>query len=137
MSEYTERIAQVMGLPNMKTIFKNSPPVDGGISRGYYTSGTNKITINSWIFDNDPEYNSYDLMSTVVHELRHAYQESAVNNPEQFIVTEETLSSWQESMDNYKTSTGFQAEGMDSDKAYEAYRNQAIEKDARKFAKQY
>ena len=136
MEEYTIRVAQTLGLPDIPIHFLSFEPDNGEIINGFYSSKFDSITINEWIIDNKSANQSYKLMSTVVHELRHAYQHAAVNNPEQFVVTEETINSWQENINNYKTSTDFQAEGMGAWKAYQAYRNQTIEKDARSFAKQ-
>lgn len=98
----------------------------GYVACGYlsrYNSEHMEMTINSNLLD-DPKY--YDqIMKTMVHELRHGYQYSVVNHPEKYKVSEETINAWRENFNDYKT---FEEAG------YEEYKNQPIEKDARKFA---
>lgn len=71
--------------------------------------------------------NSYDqIMNTMAHEMRHGYQHSVCDNPEQYEnVTEETMEVWRDNFNDYKRT--------DKD-GFKAYRNQPVEKDARKFA---
>lgn len=71
----------------------------------------------------DNYINSYNLMGTITHELRHAYQHQAVDNPENFVVTEETIDVWETNFDNYiSPSTDF-----------DLYQEQPVEVDAREF----
>ncbi len=138
LREYIQEVASTMGISISQVTFKTSAPENGYITSGYYSSSGNLVNLNSWLLQNGDAqgWNSYDLFETVVHELRHAYQYQACENPENFVVTEETLNSWQDSFDNYKDTDGFMEEGMGQREAYEAYRNQAVEADARSFAGQ-
>ena len=76
-------------------------------------------------------------MTTVVHELRHAYHHAAVDNPTRFQVSQETIDAWKDSFDNYRDTGDFMDDyGMSRQEAYDAYRNQDVERDARWFAGQ-
>ena len=67
------------------------------------------------------------MFTTVVHELRHAYQHEAVRHPDKFYVTNETAKAWKESFDTYE---------QEQAKGYDSYRNILVERDARSFAGQ-
>lgn len=134
LSDYMQRVSQVMGISVSGLTFISVESQNGYVTRGSYNDLTNYVMINEWVIENSDD--SYDLINTISHELRHAYQYTVCQNPENFIVSQETIALWQESFDNYKSSSGFEAEGMSTSEAYKAYRNQAVEKDARKFAKQ-
>lgn len=139
LNEYLQEVAGTMGLQIGAVEYTYSEGSGGTYNMGAYYPGENTVKINEWVLENggkDGVADSYTLMSTIVHEMRHAYQHAACRNPEQFVVTEETIRSWQDSINNYKSKKGFMAEGMNSREAYRAYRNQTIEVDARWFAKQ-
>jgi len=125
-----------MGLSIGAINYTYSESENGYYNCGSYTPNTNTVSINEWVVEGNDGINSYKLLTTVVHELRHAYQHAACDNPDQYVVSDETINTWRESFNNYKSSSGFEKEGMSPSEAYNAYRNQAVEKDARKFAKQ-
>lgn len=68
------------------------------------------------------------ILKTVIHELRHAYQGAAIDNPNLYVVSQETRNAWKEnlSLGNYIS--------YEEDKA--AYRAQPVEWDAQNFAMQ-
>ncbi len=138
LNEYMKEVAAVMGLTVGDIQESDSAMHDGYYNMGSYDPDTGMIFINRWVIENAGIGNtidSYDLMTTIVHELRHKYQRDACANPDQFVVTEETIQSWQENIDNYKSQSDFMEEdGMEKREAFEAYRDQTIEKDARRFA---
>lgn len=139
LNKYLQEVAGVMGLEVGEIVFTYSGVSDGTYNKGAYSSDINTVSINEWVLENGGKDNiedSYCLLNTIVHEMRHAYQWNVCENPEQFVVTEETIQKWQNSMDTYKSQSGFMAEGMNEDDAYEAYRRQDVEVDARWFAKQ-
>lgn len=135
LNQYLQEVAAAMGLEIGPINFTYSEASNGTYNMGAYSPSTNTVNINEWVLEDNVD-NSYRLMSTIAHEMRHAYQHAACENPEQFVVTEETLRSWQDSIDNYKSQSGFMKEGMNAQEAYEAYRDQSIEVDARWFAGQ-
>lgn len=96
-------------------------------TRGYFTYPANTVSINEDYLD-PSNANSYMIMRTMIHEMRHAYQHTAVDNPEDFIVSEETLQQWEKNFGDYKTTYK---------DGYDAYVTQAIEYDAKSFAEQY
>lgn len=137
LQEYLIEVAAILGI-DINTVIDFTPraPSNGFITNGSYSHGSESVYINGYIIDNYSAERSYELMTTVVHELRHAYQHAAVDNPADYQVSQETIDRWSESFDNYRNTSGFEAEGMSPDEAYEAYRNQDVEVDARWFAGQ-
>lgn len=136
LNEYLQEVAAIMGLEIGLIDFKNLEATEDGYVRGKYSYTNNSVLINTWVMQDGNVSDSYVLLSTVVHELRHAYQYTACSNPEQFVVTEETIQKWQDSFDHYKGQSEFMEQGMTAEEAYEAYRNQDVEVDARWFAGQ-
>ena len=61
---------------------------------------------------------------SVIHELRHAYQNAAIDNSDLYVVSDETRDVWKENIDNYIS--GGQI----------GYEEQPIEWDVRNFANQ-
>ena len=98
----------------------------GGSTRGTYSSSTNTVSINtSYLSRSD----GYQVIYTMIHEMRHAYQHAAIENPGNFNVSPETIEQWKNNFSNYKsTSKG---------NTYEEYVAQPVEYDAKNFAKQY
>lgn len=73
----------------------NFKRLDSLATRGYYTDSSNTVTINIHYFDpSTADSDSYKIMQTMIHEMRHAYQHSAIGNPSDFVVSEETISAW-------------------------------------------
>jgi hypothetical protein len=73
----------------------------------------------------------YQIMQTMIHEMRHAYQHAAVRDPDSYTVSAETIKAWEENLKpgNYKsTSNGY---------SYTEYVSQPVEWDAKNMAKQY
>ena len=138
LNEYIKEVSSIMGLSISGITFINQASVNGMVTMGSYSHSNTTVRINEWVIANGDanNFSSYSLFTTVVHELRHAYQHAAVDNPDAFVVTQETIDKWEKSFDEYKTAGGFMDEGMSQQDAFEAYRNQEVEKDARSFAKQ-
>ena len=88
----------------------------------------NKIKINEYLLSIP---SSYQCMQTLVHEMRHAYQWSAISNPGNKLVSEETIAAWADNNQpgNYKDPN---KEGV----APEEYYSQPVEWDAKNFAMQ-
>lgn len=137
LQDYLVRIAAILGLPALTIQWIYRQPQNNSVNRGSFSyggvAGKSSVRINEWVIQNG----DYTLLSTVVHEMRHYYQHEAVAHPEQFMVSAETIQSWEDSFKNYKSQSDFMADGMNSHDAMEAYRNQAVEVDARWFARQY
>ena len=136
LQDYIDRIYAIMGLPSVTVRWSNEEAENGYVTMGYYSDGDDSVHINEWVIENGDanHFSSYDLISSIAHEMRHYYQKEATRHPEKYIVTAETIQSWQDSYDNYKSQEMFMDEdGMTEREAYEAYRNQTIEVDARWF----
>lgn len=138
LEEYMREILGIMGIDVAANIdFTPRPPTGGYITNGSYSPSSNSVYINGYIIENYSAARSYELMTTIVHELRHAYQHAAVDNPTRYQVSQETIDRWSDSFDNYRGSDRIRREdGVSQDEAYRRYRNQAVEVDARSFAGQ-
>lgn len=128
LQDYMHEVEDILGVDvKSKIKFTNTGPnPDGTINYGAYNKYLNRVSINEYILNNYGS-SSYALMATIVHELRHAYQHSAIKHPDRYQVTQETIDSWKESFRTYEKE---QAKGHD------AYLEIIVEKDARKFAGQ-
>ena len=117
--EIVAKINTIQGTKVTNIEFYNQGPQNGMMSNGYYRDSDRSIHINLY-----RQQDFEGILTTVVHELRHAYQHEVTRNPEQFIVTEETAQSWARNFKNYIT----------AERSYNAYRSQPVEQDARDFS---
>ncbi len=128
LQEYLHEMEAILGVTiSGNIVWDNKPPQNGMINYGAYYPGSNQVHINQYLLENYNSAESYHLMTTITHEMRHAYQYAAVKNPDKYRVTKETVDAWKESIRTYD---------REQKKGYEAYRNILIEKDARWFAGQ-
>lgn len=99
---------------------------DSSTTIGTYMDVTGILSLNFSFFKGS---DGYDRVNTVFHEMRHAYQHSAITNPTAFTVSSETLTQWSTNFTNYiNYGTGV---------SYTDYVSQPVEYDSRSFAKQY
>lgn len=139
LEDYVNEVAAIMGVDIKDVLFFSDDYSDGTMSYGYYKTENQTINLNSVVIEEGDVTNNIPsnyIFLTIAHELRHAYQKSVVDNPEEYVVTDETMDKWKENYSNYKNIDDFVDEGMSTTEAYEAYREQEIEKDARNFAGQ-
>lgn len=134
LNDYIKDVSGIMGLDYDEIKFEYREPQGGYVTNGSYSRYSDEIMLNEYVIENSQS--PQKIFSTTQHELRHAYQYKVCENPEKYVVTDATAAAWQKSFDEYKSTDGFMREGMSSSEAYQAYRNQAVEKDARKFARQ-
>lgn len=127
LQDYMNEVILIYGLKDVKPTIvwdKKATYTKNSITWGYYTHSTHKVTLNeSALSDSIGSWDSYLLLETVGHELRHAYQHEAINHPTDFMVSKETISTWKDNFKHY----------IKSDVDYEGYRKQAVEVDARSF----
>ncbi len=90
-------------------------------SLGGYNPDHNIITLNSNYLESP---NSEDLLDTILHETRHAFQQKAIEDPSSVSVNAEILNSWRDNFENY----------IPPEFDFEAYTNQPVEVDANNFA---
>ena len=88
---------------------------------GGYNPLTNKIELNSNFLEKE---DCEDLLNTILHESRHAFQNKCIYNPSSVTVKDNIIDVWKDNFDNY----------IRPDEDFEAYENQEIEKDANYFA---
>lgn len=127
LQDYMDEVIKIYGLQkvNSKINWDSSLTYTANsVTWGQYTDGNHTVTINeSVLSDRYSTWDSYDLLETISHELRHAYQHEAVNDPTRFMVSKETIDIWKKNFDNY----------ISSSTDYQKYRNQPVEVDARDF----
>lgn len=116
IEDFYDKFSEFSGY-NSKLVFQDT----GHKNMGAYNPENNTITLNSRLLRID---NPEELMKTVLHESRHAYQQYAVDYPDRVTVSEGTIEEWKENMANYIPP------GLD----FEGYVNQPIEVDAECFA---
>lgn len=88
---------------------------------GGYNPDTNKIVLNANYLENP---NCEDLLNTILHESRHAFQNKCVQNPDLVTVKNIIIEVWKDNFIDY----------IQPQYDFEAYENQEIEKDANYFA---
>lgn len=129
LQDYMDEVIKAYGLEHVKHKIvwnNNATYTDTRINWGSYNHGSHKVSLNPHaLTDSKGNWDSYELIGTVSHELRHAYQHEAVDHPTHFMVTQETIDRWEYGLDP--------AHYISSDKNFTAYYNQEVEVDARSF----
>lgn len=88
---------------------------------GAFNPVTKQIDLNAGLLLED---NPQQVMETIMHESRHAYQDFAINHPEQVSVDAETIKTWEYNFTHY----------ISPEFDFEAYVNQPVEADANEFS---
>lgn len=124
LTKYLAELALIYGVtvsPNINFFSGNQS------TRGTYSHSRKMVSINeNYLTRSD----SYQIMQTVIHEMRHAYQHAAVEEPDSYEVSAETIKQWKDNFANYKSTD-------DGKTTYSQYVSQPVEYDAKNFAKQY
>lgn len=114
--DFYGQVKEVMGI-NAEL---NFVPMSGK-TLGSFNPATNCIELNIGHLETP---DCKDLLNTVLHESRHAFQYRAIEHPASVSVNPELIDIWKNNFNHYITS------GLD----YEAYYNQPVEADAYAFA---
>lgn len=124
LTKYLAELALIYGVtvsPNINFFSGNQS------TRGTYSHFRKMVSINeNYLTRSD----SYQIMQTVIHEMRHAYQHAAVEEPDSYEVSAETIKQWKNNFASYKSTD-------DGKTTYSQYVSQPVEYDAKNFAKQY
>lgn len=127
LQDYMNEVIKVYGLKDVKVNINwdpNATYTNRRITWGYYNHGSHTVTLNeAALSDRMSTWDSYDLLETVSHELRHAYQHEAIDHPTQFMVSKETINTWKNNFDHY----------ISPNPDHDAYEAQPVEVDARDF----
>lgn len=111
------RMAEIQGRPPVEVrAEKMDPQVEG-----YYSRGDRIIRVNA---DHLRRNDNGEVLDTIVHEGRHAYQHYAVETPG-FHANQSEVDAWEYNMHNYRRPEIY---------GQRAYERQAIEADARSYA---
>ena len=127
LQDYMTAVIAVYGLQhvNPRIEWRNDLTyTENRITRGQYNHGRHRVRLNERaLTDSVGNWDSYALLETVAHELRHAYQHEAVDHPTQYMVSQETIDEWADNFDHY----------IQPNQNRDGYRNQPVERDARDF----
>ena len=127
LESFMVEVSLIMGISLDGPVnFFYEAPQNGLITNGFFTDETNMIYLNTYVIEGA---GSYSIMKTMIHEMRHAYQYAAINHPENYTVSPETIRQWEE---NFKPENYIRGEDD-----FDAYQAQPIEYDANSFAKNY
>jgi len=143
LQEYMATLMPIFGVNVDPVIefFTELPNDDGLITLGRYrhTVGAGTVRVNDWILENWDAERSYDAaFNTIRHELRHAYQDWAVDKPENFPVLQNIHDVWKSNMERHGGHYIFEGNERESGAGvytYEEYRNQPREVDAFAFGR--
>lgn len=116
MKEFYDSFSELTGSRPFLSFCKMGPR-----SMGAYNPENNTITLNRDLLEKE---NPEKLMSTILHEARHAYQHYSVEHPDRVTVSAETITEWKENFDYY----------ICPEYDFNAYVNQPVEVDADCFA---
>ena len=139
-------VAREHGMGSLPVSVEQIPDPPGLDARGFWDGSTIRIDVDN--------LKNSDIINTVAHEARHAVQQSmaakadaslkgGLGLPEtpkwpQYGITEETARAWSENRNNYRQPpAAFDPKNPNSVRQMNAYLNQPIEVDARKYADQY
>jgi hypothetical protein len=112
LQEVEDRIAEVQGRPpNTISVEMMAPGVYGG-----YSSGEGIVLSEEHVLGDDV----HEVLETVAHEGRHAYQDYVINHPGTLSDTE-LVETWRDNWDNYLTVEEY---------GQEIYASQPLESDA-------
>lgn len=129
LNSFMKDVAKIMGVDIYSSIayFTESENNNGEITVGRFDNRMKRIYINEYYLKESTPHESFFLMTTVVHELRHAYQHAAIENPTKYLVSKETIDIWKHDFEVYDDEVV---------KGYDKYRELEVERDARVFAEQ-
>lgn len=116
ISSFYNDVKETMGI-DADISFASKPPKE----LGGYNPSTNKIDLNAnYLESSDCD----DLLNTILHESRHAFQKKCIQHPDSVTVKNNIIDVWADNMEHY----------ISPQDDFEAYENQEIEKDANYFA---
>ena len=117
LKEFHEQFNEKTGYTNNLHFRQRMDPEN----MGAFNPETKQIDLNADLLkDSDAE----QVMETIMHESRHAYQDFAVNHPEQVSVDTATIKTWEYNFAHY----------IKPEFDFEAYVNQPVEADANDFS---
>ena len=115
-SNFYDGVKKNMGI-NAELCFVTKP----AHQLGGFDPLTNRIELNSKYLE---KADCEDLLNTILHESRHAFQNKCIDSPGSVTVKDNIIDVWKNNFDNY----------IRPEEDFEAYENQEIEKDANYFA---
>lgn len=117
LMEFHDRFSEATGYSNNLHFRENMEAEN----LGAFNPETKQIDLNANLLkDGDAQ----EVMETIIHESRHAFQDFAINHPEQVSVDMETINTWKYNFANY----------ISPEFDFEAYENQPVEADANEFS---
>ena len=90
IQDYAKDLSEALGIDFNEVIWEVMPPGEGYIFG--YNNGDGHIHLNIEMLS-DPAMLMY-IVDTTAHELRHQFQNEAIENPDKFPIDEETIKEW-------------------------------------------
>ena len=78
LNRYALEVAEALNVPFNGINYYYKPPKNEIINIGLYIDKDKTITLNEYVLLGKTDIDSYELYKTVTHELRHAYQYTAI-----------------------------------------------------------
>lgn len=121
-TDFISKVGKIMGISVFGNYGFDNP---SGYAGWFSPTHPSTIFVNNQLVGVSSDYDSYEMnLRIIVHEMRHAYQYTAIQNPGKYPVEQATLDQWSFEMENY----------VDVRDSFQGYTEQACEKDARSFA---
>lgn len=117
LQEFHEKFNELTGYSNNLHFREGMDPENFGA----FNPETKQIDLNADLLK---DADAQQVMETIMHESRHAYQDFAINHPEQVSVDAETIAKWEDNFIHY----------ISPEFDFEAYEKQPIEADANDFS---
>lgn len=116
VNQFYDSVKECMGI-DAEIIFVEKSPYD----LGGYSPKRNIIELNRKYLE---KADCGELLNTILHESRHAFQKKCIDNPDSVTVKNNVIEVWKDNSNNY----------IRPCYDFEAYENQEVEKDANYFA---
>lgn len=123
IKQLTQEIVDAYGIDVDTLTFFGNEQSGKGLTAGFYNAQNKSIAINADLLAYDDGQLLREMIDTIIHECRHAFQCKAIHFPEECGVSEEQSKKWSDNFINY----------VSPDLDLEGYVYQPIEADARNF----
>ena len=114
---YADEVSKALDLREYEIQYEDWP----SLRRGSFDGSI--VRINSDVLENNSDYRE-EIVDTISHELRHAFQREACHNPEKYGVDKTTAAIWKYNFEHYITYEMWS----------QGYFEQAVEEDASAFS---
>ena len=127
--EFADQLAKLYGVDVDIDVFMKEPKNGQPYTMGGYLDSKHALVLNIYLMDINKEHELFETVVretivTVIHEMRHAVQHKAIEQPGFWNIDDVRRAMWARNFENYV------ADGVD----FETYQRQSVEADAFTFA---